>query len=507
MKFLSASQIREADAYTIDNKPIPSIQLMEKAASLCTDWIVNNLPISNSKISVYCGTGNNGGDGLVIARFLKLMNFDVDCIIIGNPTKGSEDFLINKKELKRVGLLPIIINEESNLSNIKKTPDFIIDALLGTGLTRPAEGLIGAVIEHINNSNTKRIAIDLPSGLYVDKKHQPEDLIIKADYTLTFQCPKLNFILPNYAEYVGEWHILDIGLMKSFIDDQESNFELLTKDRIAGYINKRKKFSHKGTYGHAVIIAGSKGKFGAAVLATNACLRSGVGLCTVHSSTAGHDILQLSCPEAMFFINSGENTLESIASYSFFEAKTIGVGPGIGLNDGVRMFFKDLIKSHDKPMVIDADALTILSESRDLLSMIPQRSILTPHPKEFERLFGAYKNDHDLIKLQKECSEKLNCFIILKGAHTRISTPDGMFFINSTGNPGMAKGGSGDVLTGILTALLSQGYEPEKAALLGVYIHGFAGDLASADKGEVGMLPSDLIDQIPKAFEILKRQN
>lgn len=503
MKFLSASKIREADAYTIANLPIASINLMEKAASMCTDWIFNNLAIKDSNINVFCGIGNNGGDGLVIARQLHQMHIKVTCLIVGNPSKGTADFKENLKELEGIGLNPVIIQGETDLFNLNNSPDFIIDALLGTGLTKPAEGLISLAIRFINKQDVKCIAIDLPSGLYVDEKHSPGDLIIKANYTLTFQCPKLNFVLPNYVEFVGEWHLFDIGLIKYFIDKQKSDFTFLLQDQISKELNKREKFSHKGTYGHAVLIAGSQGRFGAAIMATKACLRSGIGLCTVYSSKAGHDILQISCPEAMFLMNNGGDTIEPIETYSFFKDKTIGIGPGLGLSNKVERFIADLFKNHDKPMVLDADALTILSKSTDLLSMIPEGSILTPHPKEFERLFGSSEDDYDLIKIQRKWSIKLKLFIVLKGAHTRVSTPEGRVYINSTGNAGMAKGGSGDVLTGIITALLGQGYAPEKAALIGVYVHGYAGDLATTDKGEVGMLPSDLIAKLPDAFRFL----
>lgn len=504
MKFLSASQIREADAYTIKNLPISSIILMEKAASICTDWILNNLNLKDFKINVFCGTGNNGGDGLVIARQLYLKRIEVECFIIGDPSKGSEDFRINKKELEKIGLKPEIIRSEADLSNFNNSADFIIDALLGTGLTRPAEGLIEAVIKLINKSGAKRIAIDLPSGLYVDKKHEPNDIIVKADYTLSFQCPKLNFVLPEYAKFVGEWYVLDIGLIQDFIDKQKSDFELITKNKIVSNFIRREKFSHKGTFGHASIVAGSYGTFGAAIMAVKACLHSGIGLCSIHTAKTGHDILQISCPEAMFHENSGETTIIPLNDYSFFQNKTIGIGPGIGLNTEVKKFLSELLDNHKKPMVFDADALTLFSESKDLLSKVPSGSILTPHPKEFERLFGSFSNDYELIELQQKWTVKLNCIIILKGAHTRISTPDGMIYINSSGNPGMAKGGSGDVLTGILTALLGQGYKPHIAALIGVYVHGYAGDLAASEKGQLGMLPTDIIDQLPTAFKLLK---
>lgn len=500
MKILSAKQIRAADQYTIKNKPIKSIDLMENAASKCVDWLIQN-PIENhSSFYVFCGKGNNGGDGLVIARLLNDLNFDVKCFVVHFTEKASDDFIQNLERLKNTSTKIYDINEVNDFLGEVPQSAILIDALLGTGITRPASGLVASIIKAMNGTQQPIVSIDLPSGLYADKAHQKSDIIIKAHITLSFQCPKLNFFLSDYAENVGEWCILDIGLMEEFISTQETQFYSLTCEYVKKALHKRKKFDHKGTYGKATIIAGEKGKFGAAVLSVKSCLRSGVGLCTAHLPEEGNDILQIGIPEAMTSINIGKKQLSPLKSYKEFTNTTIGIGPGIGTSNQTVQFFDDLLLHVEKPMVIDADALNILAENPHLWSKVPGKSILTPHPKEFSRIVGAMKDGHKNLVAQINFSKKHNCYIVLKGAYSSMTTPEGLVYFNTTGNPGMATGGSGDVLTGIITGLLAQGYTAEKAMLIGVYIHGLAGDLAQNELGYSAMIAGDIINYMGKAF-------
>jgi NAD(P)H-hydrate epimerase len=498
IRILSAKNQRELDAYTIENKPISSVELMERAASKCFEWLAENFNISTS-FSIICGPGNNGGDGLVIARLLHEANFEVDCYIITFSKNCSEDFDVNKKRLELIGVEPIILEKENGLDKLNPN-EIIIDAIFGTGLSRPAEGFAKSAIEKINSLNAKVISIDMPSGMYCDAPHDSNDIMIKAAYTLTFQAPKLNFFFPETGNYVGKFHVLDIGLLQDKITDFKVDKSLLTKESVRKLIKSRAIFSHKGTYGHAQIIAGSQGKMGAAVLSAKAALRAGAGLVTANIPRCGINILQISVPEAMVLLNEGKNQLEGDF---VLKGDVIGIGPGIGLGEKTVSFLTSVLQNTHQPMVIDADALNILSSNQELLSNVPENSILTPHPKEFERLVGKYSNSFERLDIQIEFSKKHKVIVVLKDARTQITSPNGEIFFSAVGNPGMATGGSGDVLTGILTGLLAQKYEPLEAAQLGVYLHGTAGDLAVQIHGEHSLLATDLISMIGGAYREL----
>ncbi len=492
MKILSASQLRELDSYTIRHEPIRSIDLMERAADVCFEWMISNelRPHSHRKAIVFCGTGNNGGDGLAIARMLSFSGYEASVYIISSQGKSLRNFLINEKRLLKSSQKVIHeIKSKKNLPPLRSNY-LVIDALFGTGLSRPIEGLEAKVIDHINESNATVISIDLPSGLFADQ-HSSGHSIVQADHTLSFQVPKLAFFFPENERYVGQWHLLDINLNRKFLDELPSSKEYLTKDFIQSFLKPRTKFSHKGNYGHALLVAGSYGKMGAAVLAAKACLKSGIGLLTVSVRKQGVEIIQTSCPEAMVVVDVFDSE-----KYS-----STGIGPGIGANGFAEGEVKRILQSVKSPLVIDADALNIISENKKkLLKLIPENSILTPHPKEFERLIGKSKNNFDRHEMQLTFSEKHKVYVILKGAHTCITTPERESFFNSTGNPGMAKGGSGDVLTGIITGLLAQGYSPLESSLLGVFMHGVAGDIAAKQKGMDAMIAGDIIEALPEAW-------
>jgi ADP-dependent NAD(P)H-hydrate dehydratase / NAD(P)H-hydrate epimerase len=504
MKILSTRQIREADAYTIKNEPVSSVDLMERAATACAQWIRDHYQFKKSFI-VFCGTGNNGGDGLVIARHLLMADFKVIVYIIKTGSDASEDFNLNLNRLKNINDKIIYEINSSDQIPVLTEKYVIIDAILGSGLTKPLDGLIAEVVNVINDYKAEVIAIDNPSGLFSDKSSTSfRKNIIKATYTLTFQLPKLAFLLPENSEFVGACHIINIGLSKEFIDKVKTENYFTTSEELKHLFKKRIKFSHKGNYGHALIIAGSAGKIGAAVLCVKACLRSGAGLITAHVPGAGNDIMQISVPEAMTEADSFENSISD--SFKFEKYTAVGIGPGIGTSTETAQALKSMLQDWNNPAVFDADAINILSENKTWLSFIPAHSVFTPHPKEFERLTEKASDDFQRLTLQKQFSKKHNCFIVLKGAHTCITCPDGASYFNSTGNPGMATAGSGDVLTGIITSLLAQGHPPEDAAIAGVYLHGLAGDIAAAEKSESAMIASDIIDNLGNAFLRISRK-
>jgi NAD(P)H-hydrate epimerase len=361
------------------------------------------------------------------------------------------------------------------------------------------DGLAKKIVQRINQSGATIISIDIPSGLFgEDNSGNDLSAIIKASHTLTFQFPKLSFLFPENAQFTGEWTVLPIGLHPEAINETESNFHFLTKEFISGKIKKRGKFSHKGTYGHALLIAGSYGKMGASVLASRACLRSGVGLLTCHIPQLGYEIIQNSIPEAMISIDSSETVFSEVPNLSSFSA--IGIGPGLDKKQETQQALKILLQANPNKLIIDADALNILSENQDWYNLLPENTILTPHLKEFERLAGPSADSYERLQKQLQFSTKYKVIIVCKGANSCITFPDGRVFFNSTGNPGMATAGSGDVLTGIILGLLAQNYSPEDTTLLGVYLHGLAGDLAATEFGEYSLVAGDLIRNLGKAF-------
>jgi NAD(P)H-hydrate epimerase len=507
MKILSAEEIRLWDQYTIANEPITSINLMERAAGKCVEWLLQQYPDVVS-FSIFCGKGNNGGDGLAIARMLIEQNFPVTVHILEFGHLGTDDFQTNLARLHKLPNPDIhFIQSEDNFHPFPEG-QIIIDALLGSGLNRQLEGVTATLVEHINKSGCEIVAIDIPSGLYVDRSSKGI-ITIKANHTLSFQCYKPAFLFAENSAAIGEIHILDIGLHQDFCLTIYSTLELIDDTIIHSVYKPRQKFSHKGSYGHALLVAGSYGKIGAAVLAAKACMRSGVGLFTCHIPKCGYDILQSTVPEAMVMTDFNAEFLTKVAQRNpsgeddLTKYKAIGIGPGIGTASETKTMLREVFDSYRSPVVLDADALNIIALQKDLLKLIPEDSILTPHPKEFERLFGETANEFDRVLLTLQKSKELNCIIVLKGHYTFIANADGRGFFNTTGNPGMATAGSGDVLTGILTGLLAQGYNSKDAAILGVYLHGLAGDFAAKALSQEAMVAGDIIDHLKSAFSSL----
>jgi ADP-dependent NAD(P)H-hydrate dehydratase / NAD(P)H-hydrate epimerase len=503
MKILSAKEIREADAFTIENEPVSSIDLMERAARACTEEI-KNLVKKSQPVYIFCGPGNNGGDGLAIARQLYDEGYDVEASLLDFSENYSENFKLNLQRLAERQIKPLKLSEHPFPALPEKA--LLIDAIFGTGLTRPVEGKFAEVIQEINRAallGHPVISIDLPSGLFdSDNSNNIKENIIKAWLTLTFQAPKLSFMFAENAPYVGDFRILDIGLSQEFLQKVFTPFFFLDFNMAAPLLKQRNKFSHKGTFGHALMIAGALGKMGAAVLASKACLRSGPGLLTSHIPACGKEILQIAAPEAMASFDRDENIVSELRKTDKYSA--IGIGPGIGMAKDTQNVVKMLIQNATQPLVLDADALNILSENKTWLSFLPPDTILTPHPTEFERLAGSTSTAFDRLQMAREFAKRYRVVVVLKGAHTAICAPDGMAYFNSSGNPGMATGGSGDVLTGIITGLLAQKYAPLEAAALGVFVHGLAGDIAAEKKGKTAIIAGDLIECLPKAFKILE---
>ena len=500
MKILKADQIRSWDQYTIGHEPIASIDLMERAASKCFEWLDNNGWFVNP-FAIFCGKGNNGGDGLAIARMLAGRGCNVSVYILEFGHKGTDDFQTNLARLHQYPAVDIhFIQEESSFHTLSQE-NVIIDALFGSGLTRPLEGFTARLVDHINNSGCAVIAIDVPSGMSVDQSSKGNK-IVKANYTLSFQCYKLAFLVAENAAFIGDVVILDIGLLTEFLGSMENNLELIDKSIIRSIYKPRNRFAHKGNFGHAMIITGSYGKIGASVLAAKACLRSGVGLLTCFVPKCGYDILQTAVPESMIMIDANSSIITKIDN-DVLKYDSIGIGPGLGTASETRSVVKELISIYKKPMVIDADALNGLSMEKNLPSL-PPGSVLTPHPKEFERLFGESKNDFERIEKTLNNAKLLNCLIVLKGHHTFIACPNGKGYFNNTGNAGMATAGSGDVLTGMITSLLAQEYNSEDASILAVYLHGLAGDIVAKEFSKEAMIAGDIIESIGNAFKQLE---
>lgn len=488
MKIFNVEQIRAMDAYTITHEPITSIDLMERASQEFVRCFCNQY-VNTRPIAVFCGKGNNGGDGLAIARILSSCGYDVQVFIAEYTLNATDDFHHN---FSRLGnhLTPRRIYSENDLPRLGSNV-VCIDALLGSGLSRPVDGLLSIVIQYLNELPNKVVAVDIASGLYTDQPNAPSDIIIKPRYTITFQLPKLAFLLPQNAEYVGEWHVVDIGLSTKYIADTDTPFHFTDKPEAEKRIKPRQKFSHKGTFGHAVLIAGSYGKMGAAVLSGKACLRSGVGLLTMHVPVCGYEIMQISVPEAMTTVDEAEKHISRLPDLT--SATAIGIGPGLGQDAATVKVLEKLLEQIRVPIIVDADALNILSTNRHLLYRLPANTILTPHPKEFQRLAGESDNEFERLEKARALASKYKVIICLKGANTAVVLPNGEVHFNSTGNPGMATGGTGDVLTGIITSLLAQKYDPADAAMLGVYQHGLAGDRAAEARGQTALIASDVV--------------
>ena len=505
LPILSAENIRAADKATMEAQGIASIELMERAAVRCTDRILHHCDQRNfgflrsSRFLVIAGPGNNGGDGLAIARLLHSAGIAVRVMQLKFGMQ-SPDNAANAERLIGTGISFQDIEEPADLELNKD--EVVIDALFGTGLKKPITGWLSVLVKQLNSASNTVIAIDMPSGLFAEHNSNDHRSIVQADLTLTFEVPKRAMLLAENETFLGKVEVIPIGLDQNFIASLPVKEFLVREKDAIDLLPPRSKFDHKGNFGHALIIAGSSDKAGAAVLAVRSALRSGVGLVTAHVPGSVVPIMHASAPEAMCSIDPSRS-ISDLPKLDQFTA--IGIGPGLEVNSDNELLVKYLIQSTSSNLILDADALNILSANKTWLSFLPKNSILTPHPKEFDRLSGERSlNGSDRLNKAREMSIKLGVIIILKGAHTAICSPAGQVFFNSTGNPGMAKGGSGDALTGLLTGLLAQGLQPLQASILGVFLHGRAGDLAAESKGQDGMIVSDLIENLADAWKLLR---
>lgn len=504
MKIFSTDQIRAWDAYTIAHEPVSSVDLMNRAAATFADWFARLYPDTGRPVCVLAGTGNNGGDGVAVARLLHRQFYSVKVLVCAFSGKRSADFEAQLAALPPNDAIAVQwLNAPGDLPAIPPG-DVVIDALFGSGLTRPLSGEWALLIDRVNLWPNEKVSIDLPSGLFADQATTGP--CIRANRTFSFETPKFAFFFPENAGRVGEWACGRIGLHPEFDRQTETPFYFSTRSTVQPLLRARPVFSHKGTYGHALLVNGSMGKMGAAVLAARACLRSGVGLLTVHTPRCGYVILQTSVPEAMCSPDADPLCWSGVPPEPG-RYTAIGAGCGIGADPKTAQALKRLIQSAGVPLVLDADALNLLAVHPRWHAFLPKNTIITPHPKEFERLFGPTANAIERSAVQRNMAHKLGIFIVLKGAYTAIACPDGSCWFNSTGNPGMATGGSGDVLTGLLTGLLAQGYAAREACLLGVYLHGLAGDLAAQALSQAGLTAGDIADYLAPAWLQLAASN
>jgi hydroxyethylthiazole kinase-like uncharacterized protein yjeF len=506
LKILNKEQCYEADQQTIKNQNIKSCELMERAGQKAAEKLIALFHNTDKQFSIFCGIGNNGGDGLVIARVLANKDFSVRVFITDLSKNRSDDFELNYERLQNEKCTKTQNLQLSEIQSEAEFPDFkandvIVDAVFGIGLNRPAEGWLKKLFNYLNAQNGPKVAIDIPSGLYLNAVPEKDDAVISADYTFTVQIPKLVFFLPETGSFVGQFSIIDIAMDADYLKSVHPQAELVEFPDVQHLYKPRKAFSHKGTYGHALIAGGSYGKMGSVSLAAKAALHSGAGKVTALIPTCGYEILQITVPEIMT-LTSGKNELDAIELDLKLQSLGFGIGAGTGKNATETL--GNLLNQVDFPIVVDADGLNILSQNKNLLKKLPENSILTPHPGELKRLIGDWKDDFEKLKKVREFADEYKVILIVKGFRTLIFLRDSLK-INSTGNPGMATAGSGDVLTGIITGLLAQSYSSEEAAILGVFLHGRAGDLTAEEKGEEALIAGDLIDNIGKAFQEFSR--
>ena len=500
MKVFSAAQLHQADKVTTEKHDITPLDLMERAGTLIFNWLHQRMQGAQVPVHIFCGIGNNGGDGLVLGRHLIEHGYVVNIYIANFTDKRSKCFLINYDRIKEISKKwPILMTSEADFPEIHQD-DVVIDAIFGIGLNRAPEGWVKKLIQYLNNEKAFRLSIDIPSGLHANKAVADKEAVLMANHTLTFQAPKLAFFLPESGPFVPYYETIDIGLDPEFLYETEALARLISKTEAKQFYKQRKKYSHKGDYGHVLIAGGSHGKMGAAVLAAKAAYRSGAGLVTAFVPDCGYTIMQTALPEAM--------TLTDVKSDLITDIKTdinptsVAIGMGIGTAPNTINALKKFFTAYQGAVVIDADAINCIAMDEELKSLIPKHSVLTPHPGELKRLIGDWSDDYDKLSKVQAFAKERQCIILIKGANS-ITVFEDSLYINTSGNPGMATGGSGDVLSGMIAGLLAQGYEALQATLFATYIHGSAGNLVSQANGFEAVMAGDIADHIGKAFLLL----
>ena len=504
IKIFPTIQIKELDAYTIENEPVTSIDLMERASQALAKTISERWN-TETPFTVFAGPGNNGGDALAVSRLLAQQGYRVEVYLFNTKGSLSPDCETNKKRLTELSGIDFHEITTQFVPPELTARHVVLDGLFGSGLNKPLSGGFAAVVKYINSSPATVVALDVPSGLMgEDNTYNIQANIIRADLTLSLQLPKLAFLFAENEQFVGEWQLLDIGLSEEAINEKETDFALTEHGDMPPMLKVRSKFAHKGNFGRALLIAGSQGMAGASVLAARACLRSGIGLLTVHIPFCNNFIVQTSVPEAMTEIDINDVRFSCATDTDDYQA--VGIGPGLGKAGDTEAALLEQIESCQTPMVVDADALNLLGEHRSYIGRLPKGSILTPHPKELERLVGKCQNSYERLTKARELARSTGVHILLKGAYSVIIAPSGKCWFNPTGNPGMATGGSGDVLTGVVLALLAQGYDAETAARMAAYVHGLAGDIACKKHGIMGMTAGDIVTCLPPAWRMLEEK-
>lgn len=503
MKIFTAAQIHELDKYTIEHEPVKGIDLMERAAKALAAAIMEEWADSTPMV-VFAGPGNNGGDALAVARLLADAGYKVSVYLFNIHDKLSDDCAANRDRLveqRKVQFTEISVNFDPPKLNADTV---VVDGLFGSGLNKTLMGGFASLVKYVNQSPCQVVSIDLPSGLMCeDNTYNVNANIIRANLTLSIQQKKLSMLFADCQQFIGRLKVIDIRLSPEYIMQAEAKCRILEENDVAPLLRRRSDFANKGTMGHSLIVAGSFGMSGAAVLATKACLRSGVGKVTVHTPTRNYDIMQISVPEAVLQLDKDDYEFsESVACDDF---DSLGIGPGLGLSESTAVALIGQISRAKCPVVADADAINILASHQAWIQQLPKDIILTPHPKEFDRLMGSTSaSAYDRLMRARQMAARIHGYIILKGHYSALCLPDGTVLFNPTGNSGMATAGSGDVLTGIITALLARGYDQRDACAIGMYLHGLAGDLAAKELGKESLIASDIINYLPKAFKRLE---
>lgn len=502
MKLFSATQISELDKYTIEHEPITSINLMERAAEELTEAI-SLLWDEDTPVVVFAGPGNNGGDALAVTRLLRQRGYNVTAYLFNVNGKLSADCHENLTRLKKKYASAIVeVTKEFDPPKLG-SDTLVVDGLFGSGINKPLTGGFAAVVKYINQSAATVVSIDLPSGLMAENNtFNVKSNIVTADFTFTLGTKKLCMMMADNQQYLGEVRVLNIGLSEEYIANTPAQCNVIEEDDVVRCLKTRDDFAHKGSMGHALLVAGARGMAGAAILATKACLRSGVGKVTVHTPLCNSDIMQISVPEAVVQTDRGEESFTQATDANLYNA--MGIGPGLGNAETTSIALMTQIRSTRVPMVIDADAINILASHRAWLQQLPDGIIFTPHPREMDRLLDTPPaDDYDRLMKASDMAQRLHVYVLLKGHHSALCLPNGNILFNSTGNAGMATAGSGDVLTGIITALLARGYNQQDAAMVGMYLHGLAGDIAAQAVGMESLMASDIIAHLPQAFREL----
>lgn len=503
MKIFTSAQIHELDRYTIEHEPIKSVDLMERAAKAITRAVAEEWT-THTPVVVFAGPGNNGGDALAVARLLTNEGYKVRTYLFNITNHLSDDCVTNRQRLLDGRHAKDFTEITAKFDPPELTADtLVIDGLFGSGLNKPLAGGFASLVKYINQSPAKVVSIDVPSGLMSeDNTYNVRANIIHATLTLTLHEKKLAFLFGDAQQFIGRLKVLDIRLSQEYIQKTEAQYYVLEESDVRSRLLHRDDFAHKGNMGNALIVAGSYGMSGAAILATRACLRSGVGKVTVHTPKKNYGVMQISVPEAVLHMDHEETAFTEAVDTDGFDA--LGIGPGLGCQETTAIAMIAQIRRAQCPIVADADALNILASHRAWMQQLPKGIIMTPHPKELDRLTGSPANaDFERLHRTRELAQSLQAYVILKGHNSALCLPDGQVVFNPTGNSGMATAGSGDVLTGIITALLARGYHQQNACIVGMYLHGLAGDIAVKTLGKESLTASDIIDYLPQAFKHL----